>query len=269
MLAAAVIRVAALEPGEINAATGRFVHGFWFQQWEQVDADLATELHAGQMLRPFTLSPLMGLPRPRRGEVTVPPETEAWFRVTTLTPSLTEALTTAWLPRLPERVHLGGLPWAVTGYTLDASEHPWAGQEDFAAVAEACLMASPPARRWRLRFATPTAFHGAAGHLPFPLPGALIGSWLRQWQTFGSVRLPETLPEEVHAGLAVSSYNLKTVPVRDRKRITIGCVGRLTLYATELSKPARAALDLLARYAFFAGSGHRTTQGHGLTRLLT
>ena len=266
-LTAAVIRLTAAEAGTLSAATGRFVHGFWFDQWARVDAARADALHAGQDLRPFTLSPLMGL-RPRRGEIAVAPDMATWFRVTTLTSELSAALTATWLPQLPEQIILGDTPWRVTGYALDADAHPWAAREDFRVVAEQCLLAAHPGRRWRLRFATPTAFHGAAGHLPFPLPGALVGSWLRQWQAFGHVRLPETLPEAVHAGLVVSAYRLQTVPVRDGQRITIGCVGELTLSATKLAKPTRAALDLLTRYATFAGSGHRTTQGHGMTRLL-
>jgi CRISPR-associated endoribonuclease Cas6 len=268
MLVAASIQLEAVEAGQLREATGRLVHGFWFHHWGQVAAEQSARLHAGQSLRPFTLSPLLGLPHSRRGEVTVKPGQTAWFRVTTLEPTLSDALRTTWLARLPEVVTLGEIPWRVTGYTLDSAENPWLGQADPQALAEQYLLASRPAHRWRLRFATPTAFHGAAGHLPFPLPGALVGSWLRQWQAFGQVRLPEDFPEHIHAGLVISAYQLKTVPVRDRQRITIGCVGTLTLRATKLSNPLCAAVDLLAHYALWAGSGHRTTQGHGMTRLL-
>lgn len=267
MLVAAVIEVEALGSGKLPAATGRFIHGFWFHHWAQVDAARAEQLHAGQRLRPFTLSPLMGLSHPRRGEITVEAGQRAWFRVTTLTEALSTALQDRWLPHLPDMLRLGNVSWRFIDYTTDSHDSPWANRAQPRDLAERYLMAEKPARRWQVRFVTPTAFHGAAGHLPFPLPAALIGSWLRQWQAFGKVRLPDELPDKVHEGLVISAYRLKTVPVRDRKRITIGCVGDMTLYGKDLSKPICAAVDLLAHYALWAGSGHRTTQGHGLTRL--
>lgn len=265
-LTAAVINVKALEAGAIRSATGVFVHGFWFHHWQKVAPALADELHAEGREQPFALSPLMGLRHPTKGRIDVEDGAEAWFRVTTLSPVLSAALTGDWLPALPEEITLGSLRWGVAGYTLDPEAHPWAGEADAGALAERYLLGARPARRWRLRFATPTAFHGEAGHLPFPLPHALTGSWLRRWQAFGPVRLPEEVLDAVRAGVAVSAYRLKTVPVRDRERLTIGCVGRLTLAATALSKPGRAAVDLLAAFAFWAGSGHRTTQGMGMTR---
>ena len=129
-------------------------------------------------------------------------------------------------------------------------------------------MASSPPERWRLSFATPTSFHGVGGHFPFPLPDVLLRSWLRRWQAFGPVLLPGDLPERGREGVAVSAYTLKTVPVRDRRRVMIGFIGQMTLRALKMTPGERAAVDLLMAYAFWAGSGHHTTQGMGLTRLL-
>jgi CRISPR-associated endoribonuclease Cas6 len=267
MLTAAVIHLEAAEDGVLESGTGRAVHGFWFHRWQAVDPAFATELHDHSGTQPFTLSSLMDLPRPRRGEVTVPEGTTAWFRVTTLTAALSARLTGAWLPGLPATVTIAGLRWRVLGHVTDRDAHPWAGCATPQDLAAAHLLAARPPRAWRFTFATPTAFHGTAGHLPFPLPGPLVGSWLRRWQAFGPVLLPEDQAEAVQAGLAVSAYRLKTVPLRERGRVTIGCVGWLKLYATRLDAPTRAVVDLLAAYAFWVGSGHRTTQGMGMTGL--
>jgi CRISPR/Cas system endoribonuclease Cas6 (RAMP superfamily) len=45
-------------------------------------------------------------------------------------------------------------------------------------------------------------------------------------------------------------------------------VGSLRLQAHQLPPCDCAALDLLAAYAFYCGSGHKTTQGLGQTRVL-
>lgn len=267
MLCAIVIQLEALTAGSVSAASGRDVHGLWFHHWQAVDRRVADRLHAAQAAQPFTLSPLMGLAAPVQGQIPVTPGTPAWFRATTLTAELSARLEAAWWPQLPETLMLGAMQWRVTGVCTEATAHPWAGIGDSQALAEQHLLAADPPRQWRLDFATPTTFHGAAGHLPFPLPGAVIGSWLRRWEAFGPVQLPATLADLAQQQVMISNYRLHTVPVRDGKRMTIGCVGQATLSAGGLKPGERAALDLLAAYAFWAGSGHHTTQGMGLTRV--
>jgi len=264
MIVAAVVHLEALEEGAIHRPTGRDVHGLWFEQWQRVDAHLADRLHAGPGVRPFALSPLMGLPRPRRGAVPVETGGRAWFRLTSLSDDLSDRLEAEWLPRLPEVVVLGGLRWRMAGATTEG--HPWAGRADMQRLAEERLLNRSPPDAWRVTFSTPTAFHGAEGHIPFPLPNLLLGSWLRRWEVFGPVRLPSDLAKRARTGLVVSAYALKTLPLREGRRTTIGCVGSVTLRALRMKPGERAALDLLAAYAFWCGSGHRTTQGMGMTR---
>jgi len=266
MIVAAVVHLEALEEGAIHRPTGRDVHGLWFEQWRRVDPHLADRLHAGSGPRPFTLSPLIGLPRPRRGAVAVETGRRAWFRITALSDDLSARLEDEWRRCLPEVVVLGGLRWRVVGATVDEEKHPWAGWAELQRLAEERLLNRSPPDAWQVTLSTPTAFHGAEGHIPFPLPNLLLGSWLRRWQAFGPVRLPSDLVERARTGLVVSAYALKTVPLQDGRRITIGCVGNVTLRAPRMKPGERAALDLLAAYAFWCGSGHRTTQGMGMTR---
>ncbi|MEA3396965.1 MAG: CRISPR system precrRNA processing endoribonuclease RAMP protein Cas6 [Chloroflexota bacterium] len=267
MLLAAVINVEALEDGYLPTATGRLVHGLWFRQWQACDAAVADRLHAEPGPQPFTLSPLLDVPRPQHGKIAIRAGQRAWFRVTALTADLAARTAGVWLAQLPVTLSLGRIPWRVAYATVDANEHPWAGWGDAQALAERCLLAAAAPAAWSFEFLTPTTFHGEIGHLPFPLPYVLLGSWLRTWQAFSPVPLPAELGEATRNGLVISSYQLKTVPVRDRKRLVIGCVGHLQLRALEMTPLERAAVDLLAHYAFWAGSGHHTPQGMGLTRL--
>ena len=267
MLLAVVINIEALEDGVLPAATGRLVHGLWFRRWQACDAAVAERLHAESGPQPFTLSPLLGLPRPQRGKIVIRAGQRAWFRVTTLTADLAARTAEVWLPQLPATFRLGRIPWRSVYATVDAHDHPWAGWEDAQALAERCLLGNAAPVSWSFEFLTPTTFHGELGHLPFPLPYTLLGSWLRRWEVFGPVSLPADLTETARRGLVISAYQLKTVPVRNRQRLIIGCVGELQLRALKLQPLERAAVDLLAHYAFWAGSGHHTPQGLGLTRL--
>lgn len=285
MLTAAVIHLEALEDGQIHNATGRGVHGFWFHHWGKVTPEVADALHQDSQLPAYTLSPLMELPRAgREGVVDVPQGKQVWFRATTLTRSLSEALVENWLPALeigteieipgsdPEDAETGGsnrtgFRWKVIGKSISADEHPWAGQMEYSQLASQYLYEKRPPVRWWLRFATPTAFHGSAGHFPFPLPNSLVASWLRRWQAYAPIALSDGLPELVYQKTVINAYSLKTAPVQEGKRLTVGCVGHLSFRALQMHPADRAAISALAHYAFFAGSGHRTTQGMGITRL--
>ena len=267
MLLSLVILLQAAEVGDLTFASGRATHGLWFDIWRRANPELAEHLHQGNGISPFTISPLMGLPRPRQGHTPVQKEHPAWFRVTTLTADLSNALEETWLPALPETVELAGLHWRVTGVARTPEEHPWAGHTPYSKIASEQLFMGKPPKTWRLRFATPAAFHGSAGHLPFPLPDSLVRSWMRRWNAFAPIALPDELPQLVRESVVVSAYNLKTVPVRHGKRLVVGGVGWLKLYAVRLPPSMRAALNLLAKYAFYCGSGAKTTQGMGMTRV--
>ncbi|RMH34897.1 MAG: CRISPR system precrRNA processing endoribonuclease RAMP protein Cas6 [Gammaproteobacteria bacterium] len=267
MLTSLVIRLQSAEDAGLTFGNGRAVHGLWFSLWQQVDPELATRLHTQNGAPPFTLSPLMGLPRPRQGHISVRKDRPTWFRITTLTEELSTAVKENWLPALPEEIELAGVRWRVTGYTDDPAEHPWAGRARYSQLANQRLFGKEQPKSWRLRFETPAAFHGSAGHLPFPLPDSLVKSWLRRWNAFAPIALPDDLSDRTRSGVVVSAYNLKTVPVRHGKRLIVGCTGWEKLYTVNLHPAMRAALNLLAHYAFYCGSGAKTTQGMGMTRI--
>lgn len=270
MLVAAVLQLHAETAGQIQGSTGRAVHGFWLNQWRAVVPALGAALHQMQGDLPFTLSPLMGLPLPTRGITHFSAGQPAWLRLTTLHGDLSRPLLETWLPRLPAQIELAGSRWTVQTIALTLAQHPWAGQTDYYSLVNHHLTNPTPPRSWTLEFVTPTTFHSSAdAYLPFPLPDALVSSWLRRWQTWSSHPLPEDIRAAVRESLHISAYELKTVPVRHGPRLAIGCVGHLTLSAgAQLDDDARALVSLLADYAFFTGSGHHTTQGMGLTCLL-
>ena len=280
----AVIQLEALANASLDQFTGRGVHGFWFKQWKDVDAAFADELHAATQDSLFTLSPLMGLPHPGRGGVTsLHTGDKAWFRFTALTETLAESARSKWLAGLligsrievpEERVDgegtIPGVGWKVTGLAQSREAHLFAGQESYEELSRRHLMNPAPPRQWRLEFLTPTTFHGKATHLPFPLPESLIGSWLRRWQSFAPIALPEEeLGQWARSNLAVSSYHLNTLPAREGERLRVGCIGSLTLRALDMPPDQRAAVDLLAYYAFYCGSGAHTAQGLGQTQLVS
>ena len=90
---------------------------------------------------------------------------------------------------------------------------------------------------------------------------------MRRWQAFAPLALPEELTQSVREQLMVKHFNMVTIPVRQGKRVLIGGQGSYALNAIKMPASERAQVDLLANYAFFCGSGYKTTQGMGLTKL--
>lgn len=267
MLTSLVIQVEALEDGEINGATGRAVHGFWYKQWEEKDATTADALHDETQVPPFSLSPLMALPRPQGGITRVTREIQSWFRVTTLNRQLSEGLSAHWLPNLPNEIELAGIKWGIIGIADSPEKHPWAKQISYQDLSAKHLFNNRPPSRWKLSFETPVTFNSGLGHLPFPLPNNLIGSWMRRWQAFAPLALPEELTQSVREQLMVNHFNMVTIPVRHGKRVLIGGQGSYALHAIKMPASERAQVDLLANYSFFCGSGYKSTQGMGMTSL--
>jgi CRISPR-associated endoribonuclease Cas6 len=276
----AVIHLEATQDGRLENFTGRGVHGFWFQHWHNVDAGFADRLHAETQEAPFTLSPLMGLPHPKNGVIMLKAGQRTWMRITCLNEAMVAVFMDSWLANLPTESQIEipqarqdgertfpGVCWKVSGYALDAQSHALAAHATYQELARAHLVNSQPPRQWRLEFLTPTTFHAAKEiHLPFPLPDSLVASWLRRWQVYAPVALPQEVLEWARESLVISAYSLKTVPVREAERLRIGCVGTLTLRALTMPPYLRAVVDLLAAFALFAGSGSHTSQGMGQTR---
>jgi CRISPR-associated endoribonuclease Cas6 len=284
----AVIHLECLTPGKIDQFTGRGVHGFWFNRWRSVDPALADQLHSETQESPFTLSPLMGLPLARRGDNPIQVGQPAWLRITCLNEELTAAFLEKWLVGLekdcqfevpPARQKDGkvntSVIWKISDALFENGSHPFAAQIPYEKLAHCHLMALDPPRQWQVEYLTPTAFNtgrangGKDNHLPFPLPESLVKSWLRRWQAFAPLALPEEeLSAWARSNLAVSAYRLQTQPAREGEHLRVGCVGRMTLRALDMPPYLRAAVDLLVSYSFYCGSGSHTAQGMGQTRLL-
>lgn len=277
----AVIQLEALKDSQLDQFTGRGVHGFWFKRWREVDPAMGDELHDSTQEAPFTLSPLMGLPRPGRGGIiSLPAGTKSWFRFTALTDSLADAARSRWLNGLDNGSNIEvpgeraageqvipGAGWRIAAVCIEEGSHSFASRAVYEEMSRRHLMNSNPPRQWRLEFLTPTTFHGKSSHLPFPLPESLVNSWLRRWQAFAPVALPdEELKQWARTNLAVSAFNLHTLPAREGEHLRVGCVGTMTLRALDTPPYLRGALDLLAAYSFYCGSGSHTSQGLGQTR---
>ena len=269
MLLAAVITLTPLEPASAPAALGRAVHAWLLDRIERVDADLAHRLHEDKGPRPFTASNLWGPRKARGGRVTLDPEHPCYLRVTGLTDEVSAAVERA-LPAPGERLALAEVPFTVQRIATETEKHPWAGRAGYTDLVQRYTLApGPHPRGVTLRFASPTLVRFEGRDLPLPLPGAVFGGYLRKWNRFSPLTLPEEAKRYAEECLALGRFKLRSHFVsfeQGGKGGHVGFTGEVRFRFLVGDAYWTRVMLLLAGYAFWAGTGYRTTVGLGQTQ---
>lgn len=269
MLLSLVLQITPLQPATLPADQGRALAALFLDWLRQADSALSADLHKDSETRPFTISNLRGVRPSPQGQIVLDPEYPLWWRVTALTAPLSQAVKEQILPALPAEITIADQPFRLQAATFDPQQHPWAGAASYETLAAGNLLAAhPPSDRLTVEFASPTTFHRAGKHLPFPLPSLLVNQWLGKWNAFAPITFPQELVEYADAMLAVSRYELRSQAVRFGPSTLIGCVGRCTYRILERDPYRLRLLHTLAAYAFYCGTGAKTSFGLGQTRVI-
>jgi len=236
------------ETDGLPAYPGRALHALFYQWLALGDYAVSTEVHESDGPRPFTTSPLFRLD----GRPTI--------RFTLLDDDLWPVLSQG-IAKTPT-VEVLDQPLALPA---DGPQVEHSSYADLAANGQLD-------RRIRLRFLSPTSFRSHGMHYPLPDPVLVYQSWLTQWNTFApeDLRINVALLDIVAAHVAVGRYELRTrlVDLGTNWKV-VGFVGSVkfnVLQARKIGEEWLQRLNLLADYAVFCGTGHKTTQGLGQTQ---
>ena len=246
---------------------GRAAHALLFDAVRQVDAALADELHAGDDLRPFTVSDLFGYSH-RRG---LQPDQVVTLRFTALTAPVARALLAAAREgplRIGAEVRLAEGELRVEAITAEHQAQPWAGMTSYQDLSAPWLLGrSTPERRLRLQFLSPTTFKSAGRHVPVPLPSLVFGSLLEKWNAFAPIAFPPEARRYADECLALSAYQLKSRAVAVKEGgLRIGAVGHARYTTTNYDRYWMSIIHLLADFAFYSSVGVGTGMGLGQCR---
>ena len=269
MLVSAVIGLTPVEAAMVPEALGYAAHAWFLDRVRATDPNLATRLHAEQGPRPFTISNLWGTGRARGGRVVLDPERPCWLRVTGLTEEVTTAILRG-LPPVGEALELAQATLRVTEIATHPDQHPWAGQTTYAELADRHTLAT--ARRPRgvtLRFSSPTLFRSQGRDLPLPLPSLVFDRYLRKWNAFAPLALPEEAKRYATECIALGRFRLRSHLVSFEhwnKGAHVGFSGEAHFRFLVGDGYWTRVMALLASYAFWAGTGYRTADGLGQTR---
>jgi len=235
----------------LTVADGVYVHAAIHHAISGVDADLGRALHDMRRHKRMTVA-LVGNSRKA-----------ATLRLTFMaSDGLAYANTLVNALSARPALRLGQTVCDVGSADLTSSD--WAGMGTWAD-----LMAGPTGRYIRLAFLTPTAItkrdaNGGRFTALYPEPGDVFSGLARRWQALVGPALPDDLDQFVQGGgCVVSGYRLHTVQFRTPERTQIGFTGWVVYECRKDSAGQMAALNALARLAFFTGVGYQTARGMG------
>jgi CRISPR-associated endoribonuclease Cas6 len=257
----------------VSATAGHQAHGAFLAMVREVDPELSAALHDPEgVLRPFTISPLLGVGRAQDGRVLLSPGEEYALRVTCLRPQVHARLVERFLrPDLRQALRLGKAELLVKEVRVTPGSHPWAGYTSWGAL----VAAAADEEEIGVEFTSPTAFSFGQQPwgkkiVPLPLPALVFGSLARAWNAFAPPELQldrQALATYLEEHVVIKRLaDLRTQMLDFGKAPQLGFVGAVSYGLMAADGPIRSQLNALAAFAFYAGVGMKTTMGMGQCR---
>lgn len=302
-----LLKLRPVAKGDILPNAGQLAHAALLRWLADVQPEVAERLHTPNGERPFTCSSLwfpnaQGVAAAQQENRRLPilPELTYWLRLTVLDEQVFRIFARRFLPgqvtavgeplALPQ-MRLGSVVFDVTELrVLDTSPAPahtiaWCGYTTYHDLAQqARELPATEQATVGLAFRSPTAFSdgqqpwGKRMHL-FPDPDRVFPRLAHVWNAWAPPDLALDLPALrafVAASVVPAQYALETRVIHFDRHTQVGFVGRChyALFPTPAQPSVGAdltpaqAVHLLARFAFFAGVGQKTTMGMGQARPL-
>lgn len=267
MLYSIIIKLKALSSATISPTQGYHAHALFLNIIRQADEKLSARLHDGVGIKPFTLSPLQGKFIRNSQGVQLAEGSVYWLRACLMDDNLFAAFMGFLLKQSsPVIVKLEEAPFKIEEIVTVKGQSPWSNCQSF----EEILDNAANAREINLRFLSPTTFRSKGKrNVILPLPSLVFGSYLSRWKSLSPVDIDAGLEKYLENKVILGRYNLKSHILHFGSYQETGFEGTCT-FLIEESVPAETvrALNALADFAFYCGTGAKTTMGMGQTRRL-
>ena len=283
-LYSSVIKLTNLHPVTLIGDGGQHAHGAFYAIIAKVDPALARYLHdeLKNKRKPFTLSPLMGLPKSFRHEGKIGDEAylrdgwQCWLRVTILDDTLFKTFIdyfmdpnpssfqkAKWRGTLPE-IRLGDAHFCVSEILTTPGSHPWAGYSSVDDLQE--KLDEPAPQKFKFELFTVTSFKMQNENVEtLPKPERVFGNLAGAWRQLTGENHVQIIEEYAEKNLVAGNYHLKMERTLLHNNHQLGAVGQVEFIRTNKEDtPTARALNLLADLAFYTGLGRKTTHGMGM-----
>lgn len=269
-LYALIFHLHPLNTATLPAMVGKEAHAAFLSLVREVDADLATWLHADQQqVKPFGVSLLAPHAVLQARQWQVQAGSTLRLRITVAGRELYEALMRRFLEG-QYTLRLGRAQFQTGRIIANDPGEPLAGYSTMAELWESAT----PAARQTVRFIMPTTWkEGPSGHDFFtllPTPAGFYKTLSKTWDAYAKQSDPDLRfdPAPLLRGLEqadviVSAHHLQTVHWESTKPPTAGMIGKAT-YHVAGDAAFQRTIDLLTRFSFFAGVGNSRGRGLGV-----
>jgi len=269
MLLSTIIPLTATNTPEESAYLGRACYAFFLSLVGRANPSLAEELHTPRGDKPFTVSALFSWERPHLVQPKVREGERYWIRFTSIEADLSRLLAEEVLPKLPPMVELGPARFGVGTPITESEAHPWARTTTAEALVDRWFSSAGRVDKgFTLEFASPTAYRRIHRNVVVPLPAGIFRGYLDAWNRYCAPAFDRDLLDLVEAEVAITRYELRTAVLHIGQAREIGCLGRCGYTIFRQERAVWRVINLLADFAQFCGTGYKTTQGMGQTRLV-
>lgn len=259
-----VLKLKALNDAVISPTQGYRTHALFLNLLQRRTPVLASELHDMVDQKPFTVSPLCGKFK-RAGKLNgVSIGFDYWIRLTFLREEVMAHLLDA-VARHPveEPLCLEKANFRLEELVTTRNRHPMCAHTSFSELIENARADSV----LTLEFTSPTVFRRAGQrNVIFPEPRLVFGSLLNRWNNSSHVKFEDDLSRHLDS-IILTRYQLKTHILHFDGYQEVGFEGNASYQIPDsLSDGQKCQLNALADFAFFCGTGAKTTMGMGQTR---
>lgn len=257
----------------LRPTMGHHAHAAFLALIRESNPKVSEKLHVQTSQKPFTVSPLIAEVKKRGNLLHVKAGIECKLRFTFLDDALFAHFGQPFLISTLPTIRLGDAVFQVKQLVSHATEEKsWSGKATYAEIVESAGTAT----RMSFRFYSPTAFRRMTPRGQKTRNDAYFDlvrcyqSWVNKWNAFAPIKLDK---QEILSFITdhgqVNSVKAKSRALNFGKHTEVGWVGTCAcvFYPEDtLDESLLRTANCLADFAFYCGTGYKTTMGMGQTR---
>ena len=257
----------------LRPTMGHHAHAAFLTIMRKGNPVIAEKLHAQSTQKPFTVSPLIAEAKKHDNLLHIRAGTECKLRFTFLDDELFQHFGKAFFTSNMSPIRLGEAIFQVKQLTSHATdEQGWSGNATYAELAQSAKTDT----RMSFRFYSPTAFRQMTprgqetkNHTYLDLLRC-YQSWINKWNAFAPIKLDKSeMLTFISDHAQVTSIRTKSRALNFKRNTEVGWVGMCAcvFYPEDsLDEQLIRTANCLADFAFYCGTGYKTTMGMGQTR---
>ena len=257
----------------LRPTMGHHAHAAFLSILKQSNPEVAAAAHAPAAQKPFTVSPLIAAAKNRNNRLHIRAGTECRLRLTFLDDELFTHFGKAFLTLTMPPIRLGEAVFQVRQMVSHATEErSWGKSETYAELVQSAKTDT----QMSFRFYSPTAFRGMTPRGQKTRKEANLDlircyqSWVNKWNAFSPIKLDRAeILTFVREYIQLTSVATETKKLNFPKHTEFGWIGTCAFIfypEDSLDPELLSAVNCLAAFAFYCGTGYKTTMGMGQTR---